>query len=278
MSDFEEENILVDAAKFKNRIKVAANRNLFKVITRSFFGLFIFVLIFAYLLTPLGKIKINKLTGNKFLNTDDILNIADISDKDLLLSVKEDEVIKKLNDSSYIATSKVSWHLTYLNIYVDEIAPIAKDENKVLLTNGLYLTDYQFVHQDYEIKEGLTLPSYLNYLSSNDSELFLNSLKLLSEEMYDKVMYLDERMVISSEENGKFFGVYFKINEDLFRIQFAKDILSEALDNHDVLQVALNDYQSFDKVHVEELDTDVYEALYSCNKNACSIKKITERR
>lgn len=280
MSDFEDDNILVDVAQFKEKINKSAKTTLFKVIARSFFSILTLALIFSYLLSPMGKVKINKLSGNYFLNEEDVLNIANVSKDDSLLKIHEDVLMNKLNDSSYIASSKVKWHMTYLDIYIDEVAPMTKSDGEVILSNGISFDDYKMRHSDYVIPKKIQLPEFIDYISSNDSASFLNSLKCLDKELFQTIEYLDERVVTFDNVSfQKYFGVYFRQNDDLFRIQFEKSIISDALAETKVLKDAINDYKSFNTMYIDEIEKEVYEGVYRYDKNSKSYKvvKLEER-
>lgn len=277
MSDFEDDNILVEVSSFKEKVKKSAKITLFKVITRSFFSVLTLTLILVYLLSPMGKVKINHLSGNFYLNSDDVLEIANLSKNDSLLGIKEEDIMKKLNNSSYIASSTVRWHMTYLDIEIDEVAAIAMSNNETILSNGISFTDYRIRHSDYQIPDNLSLPQYINYIRSNDSITFLNAMKYLDKSLFQKVAYLDERLVtFDGQKHEKYFGVYFRINEDLFRIQIEKTNILDAISETDLLLAAINSYDfNFNKMFIEELNKEVYEGLYIFDKKTNTYKIIS---
>lgn len=264
MSDFEDDNILVDVSQFKEKVNKSTKISLFKVIARSFFSVLTLSFILVYLLSPMGKVKINQLSGNYYLDSDKVIELAGLSKRDSLLKIREDVIMNRLNESSYIASSNVSWHMTYLDVEIDEVAPMAKSNGEIILSNGISLDTYRIRHLDYEISKNLDLPEFINYSEANYSSIFLNALKRLDKNLFKKVKYLDEAQVITKKLDSICFGVYFEIGEDLFRIQIQKSIILEGLGNKDALESAINscDEKTFSTVKVDELGKEVYEAIY----------------
>ena len=279
MSELEEDNILVDVSSFKEKVKKSTKINLFKFIARSFFSISTLTLILVYLLSPLGKVKINKLSGNYYLSSNDVLKLANLSKKDSLLKVREDVLMNRLNASSYISSSSVKWHMTYLNIYVDEVAPIAKSKKDIILSNGILLEDYQVRHDDYVIDETVDLPEFIDYSGSKDSALFLNSLKYLNKDLFKLIQYLDEGAITFNDyvSEETYFSVFFKRNDALLRIRFEKSIIKDALCETKVLTDAINVYKSFNTVtlQINGDELEVYEGIYRYDEDTRSYKVVT---
>ncbi len=279
MNDFEDDQILVDVANFKEKINKSTKKSFIKVLVRSFFSLFSLALILIYIVSPLNKVKINQLSGNFYLTSENVLELANLTTEDSLLRYHKQEIMERLNSSSFVASSKVEWHMTYLNVYIDEVAPLAKSGNDILLSNGALLSNYQQLHNDYHIPENIHLPAFLDFKYSKDSMMFLNSLKSLDKNLFNKVVYFDEHLVsLDGRNEEKYFGLYFTIKDDLFRLQIQKSIVAETLkDCQDVILSALDSYSSFSKRAVNELEKEVYNAICYFDGSTYKVQSLVER-
>lgn len=276
MSDWENESVLQDVTKFNTEIKKQTRISHFKVGILSFCATAILLANIIYLASPLSKAKINNLTGNYDLNSQDVLKIAGIENSSLL-SVDVEQVISNLNSSSYIATSSCSWHMTYLDIYIDEIVPIAKNDDSILLTNGKNYASYQLHNPDYKPDLNRHLPEYLSYVSSSDAHLFLNNLKYLNSELFNDVVYLDETIIKDDLGSNKYFGVYFQKEENVLRIRIEKGIIKEALKNTSKLNDAIKRMEMFAKN--EDVSKKYnYDAQYVCQSTCRIISHETEAK
>ncbi len=276
MSDWENESVLQDITKFNTEIKKQTRLNHFKVGILSVCATAILLANIIYLASPLSKAKINKLTGNYDLDSQEVLKIAGLENSSLL-SVDVEKVINNLNASSYIATSSCTWHMTYLDIYIDEIVPIAKNEDSILLTNGKNYASYQLHNPDYQPDLNRHLPEYLSYVSSSDAHLFLNSLKYLDNELFNDIIYLDETVIKDDLGSNKYFGIYFNKDGEVLRIRIEKGIIKEALENTSKLNDAIKRMEMFSKN--EDVSKKYnYDAQYVCQSTCRIISHETEAK
>lgn len=281
MSEHEDDIILTDISKISEEIKTQSKRNHTSIIIRSFFSLAIMSLLATYLFSPLGKVKINNLSGNYYLNKDDVIRLSGLSNDSSLLKVNVEKTMLKLNESPYISRSRINWHLTYVNVYVDEVAPIAKSEDdEILLTNGYTLRSYQAKYKDYSISnynvDESHLPVFVNYNTDSSSGVaLLNGLKSLDKELYDDYLVkLDESLIILKEKPvaEKYYGLYFylKDSDKTLRIRINNEILKEALLNKEVFMDAIKNIDFYTKTN------EVYEGVYYKVNNSYRIATFEE--
>lgn len=279
MSELEDENILVDVSKFNNKITKTRQKVFLRMLISSISSFIILGCVGAYVFSPLSKVKIRELSGNYYLNDEDVLRFAKVSKNDSLLAINKENMIKNLLDSSYVSSPSISWNLTYLDVYVDEIAPMAKNENnEILLSNGLTYSYYQTNHNDYVLKDNVDVSNLPIYRGNGKeySKQLLSSLKYLDKELFASVSYVDVGNIKSDTSEGTYYGVYFKLeNEEYLRIRFESSIVKLGLAKDEVIKSALKDYLAFDEVEVDGIMTR--EALCSCSDSSCRISKIEER-
>lgn len=279
VSELEDENILVDVSKFNNKITKTRQKVFLRMLISSISSFIILGCVGAYVFSPLSKVKIRELSGNYYLNDEDVLRFAKVSKNDSLLAINKENMIKNLLDSSYVSSPSISWNLTYLDVYVDEIAPMAKNENnEILLSNGLTYSYYQTNHNDYVLKDNVDVSNLPIYRGNGKeySKQLLSSLKYLDKELFASVSYVDVGNIKSDTSEGTYYGVYFKLeNEEYLRIRFESSIVKLGLAKDEVIKSALKDYLAFDEVEVDGIMTR--EALCSCSDSSCRISKIEER-
>ena len=279
MSEFEDENILVDVSKFNNKITKTRKKVFLRMLISSIASFIILGCVGAYVFSPLSKVKIRELSGNYYLNDEDVLRLAKVSKNDSLLAINKENMIKNLLDSSYVSSPSISWNLTYLDVYVDEIAPMAKNENnELLLSNGLTYSYYQTNHNDYVLKDNVDVSNLPIYRGNGKkySKQLLSSLKYLDKELFASVSYVDVGNIKSATSEGTYYGIYFKLeNEEYLRIRFESSIVKLGLESEVAIKNALKDYLDFYEVEVDGIMTR--EALCSCSGSLCRISKIVER-
>ena len=267
MSEYEDDVVLTDISKISEEIKLQSKKNHSKIILRSFFSIAIVSLIATYLFSPIGKVKINNLSGNYYLNKDDVISLCGLSKNDSILKVSVKKTMSKLNESPYVNRSSIDWHLTYLNVYVDEVAPIAKlEDGEILLTNGEIYSTYQKKYSSYTIDnynvDINSLPVFIDYKSDTQSKTLLNYLKFFDQELYNRLVKLDETMIILKEipTPEKYLGLYFELDTDyILRVRINHKILKEALQNKEAF---ISAFRSPKEEYYYNKDNDIYEGVY----------------
>lgn len=261
MNEYEDDVVLTDVSKISEEIKLQSKRNHSKIILCSFFSFAIVGLIATYLFSPIGKVKINNLSGNYYLNKDDVISLCGLSKHDSLLKVSVEKTIRQLNESPYVSRSSINWHLTYINVYVDEVAPIAKfEDDDIVLTNGESLKNYtqkysSYKIDNYQINED-KLPVFIRYVEQEQtkamtsySKNLLNALKTMDKDLYNNYLVkLDETSILLKDQLNPevYLGLFFKINEDTnLRIRVNQNILRRVIQNTDILKNAIRNYAQF---------------------------------
>lgn len=272
MNSVEDENVLIDVSKFNQKIKHQRKLNCFSMAFRSFFSLLLIAVTGLYIFSPLSKVKIDDLIGNYDLTKEDIMLKAKLNNKSLL-SVNATEIIEVLNSYSDIASSKVEWTPTHINVYVDEITAIARIEDDFLLTNGITLSSYQTQYADFKTNTTRHMPLFKEYevAKKDDAKLLLNHLKYMDKSLFEQVDYLDITSIFKGENRANYFGIYFNVHDEMLRVRFMKSLIDDVVKNKDklltVIQLLEEDQRKTNEERIfRKTENDIYDTIYTCNE------------
>lgn len=119
-----------NTSTFKARCKSARKKRLDSIKKRFFVVLVFWILIIAYLVSPLSKARIIQLSGNiSILNSEDIYSIAGFSNSNFLWSINSENIENELNNYQYIKNSTVDVSPLGVKIELNEISVVGKKGN-----------------------------------------------------------------------------------------------------------------------------------------------------
>ncbi len=177
------------------------------------------LIIGIYLLSPLSSASLMKLTGNIYLNNEDIYSILNInnSNKTSLFTLDKNKCEETLNNYPFIKESKVTLTPFSFNVDIIENAPTAKYENTYYSSCGEIIDNKYFINEsliDYTNKTKDKISTFINEPNNN---------KYLPDFMYivcniNKEKYSIE--YLESSKNEKTFILYYKQdgNSPYFRV------------------------------------------------------------
>lgn len=257
------DELLFDHANFYSRVEGRKKKKSLLFITQIVFFVLIWASLLVYILTPLGKVGQAHIEGNYYLSQSEVLNYAKIKKSTLLVSVNKEEIEDRLNANSRIQNASVKWSPFSLSISFNEIVPIAKIDDSILLSNGSKYEVF-ILNNDYDLDPStLHLAQFVNspFLGNIPQVKFLESLKILEKGLFNKTDYLDITRI--GEDDTLYYGIYVKVNDDEYiRIRTTHELLAEIYDNA-ILSVVINAYDQFIKNTDEVNKITYYDAVCS---------------
>lgn len=135
-----------DGITFRERTKQARQKRLFNTLKRLYVVIGAWALVIAYLVSPYSKARINNITGNRTIITqDDIYQIGNFTSGMFWWSVNEQDIEQRLNNYKFIASADLMVNPLGLELELFEISVVAKygsecnsygDSCTFILSNG----------------------------------------------------------------------------------------------------------------------------------------------
>lgn len=180
--------------------------------------LVIWALIGLYFILPVSRVGKITYTGNVYISDDELNEIMDINKSSLLLLVDETKGVRLLNEHPYVSYVKFKRTPFNISIHIEEIVPIAYQDNLLLLSNGKTINKHEYHY--YNDLNNLPLISgqldaetkllVVSKMSKLDSKVLNNMLEIslepigLSSFYYAKTLFLDDNqsyLLITNELN-----------------------------------------------------------------------------
>lgn len=214
-----EEALQTEDYDFEKLVKNKNKRTLIYSFIRLGIVFLVCLIIGIYLLSPLSSVSLMELTGNIYLNNNDIYSLINVNNpnKTSLFTLNKNKCEETFNNYPFIKESKVT--LTPFSFKVDiiENAPTAKYEDTYYSSCGDILDNKYFINEsliDYVNRSKDNISTFINEPNNN---------KYLPDFMYivcniNKEKYSIE--YLESSNNEKTFILYYKQdgNSPYFRV------------------------------------------------------------
>lgn len=217
----EKEIALGHLDSIERKIREAERRNRCISITSAVSVFLVGILLSVYFFF-FGSVKISKCQGMRFLSEEQIWDIGKFSSSPYMIFSSPEEKRKNLEANPYIESASVKWSLFSYEVSIREVIPLLSLNGDVLLSNGKFQSAYQNVHPDYHYPSDVHLITSLSpYQSTLLEQHFLHVLSDWNEEEFGKMAYYDISILSLSKPsaNDVYFGIYFQVGEDFFRLR-----------------------------------------------------------
>ena len=125
-------------SEFEQRIKTYQLVKKNKLIAKIISFCLVLGLIVVYFLTPISKVNTSKISGNINYTPEQILQIANLSNKDSLYLISTKNIENKLKECPLIKNESVDVKLSPLglSISLEEIVPVLEYGNEIYMSDG----------------------------------------------------------------------------------------------------------------------------------------------
>lgn len=216
--------------EFKKDVLKKYNKRRIFFLVRLSFVLLILIMLLLYFVTPISRVSSYSLTGNYYLQDEDILNILNIDRNSFLFKIDERKKEKDLSDYPLIKSGDIDVSFFSLKINLNEISPCLKEGNKdqykIILKDGSImdksLLEDEIVGQ--RLKEIVShLPFILTSLEKYSSNESISKMILsLAINMIAKYHFYPSYCDYESN-NGPdgYFAFYFDAKEEIKDLLFS---------------------------------------------------------
>lgn len=116
-----------DGITFRERTKLARQKRLFNTLKRLYVVIAAWALVITYLVSPYSKARINTISGNRTIITqDDVYQIGNFSSQMFWWSINEQEIEQRLNNYKFVSSANIIVHPLGLDVELYEISVVAK--------------------------------------------------------------------------------------------------------------------------------------------------------
>lgn len=225
---------------FEERIKKEQKKQKNRFITKiSIIGT-LFILLLAYIFTPLSQVSNYHLKGNIYLSSDQVLEICNLKRSSSLFTLNEKKVEDLLNEHPLIDDAKVSTSIFGLDIEIEEKAMIFKYNNNYYLNDNSILDSDYFdspMLKDFLLECSEKIPVSLNSdetkftskIVSDFSKIFFG----ISEEYREKIEYVkfisvNELSLFYKDSNNKYLELNLNLPNSIYDYDDISCVLDES--------------------------------------------------